>query len=191
MTASPVPGQVGIRARSRASNPPRTPLPGCRFGPVSVDWCVGGGNVPASGLVERQLFDNLEIDWQRLSGPEIAREPAKNAVKSDGAGEGELPEPTLRNIRLEDLKDTKRLLVLYDQAVKTGLIKGSEHMRREFISLAEHALTEGTVNPCGLFVHLVWNGRFDAITLGDEDTSTVRLKQLEDNRFMKFSLYLI
>jgi hypothetical protein len=129
--------------------------------------------------VERQLFDNLEIDWQRLSGPEIAREPAKNADKSEKAGEGELPEPTLRNIRLEDLKDTRRLLVLYDQAVKTGLIKGSEHMRREFVALAEHALAEGTVNPCGLFAYLIKNGRFDAITLRDEDEAVARLKRCE------------
>lgn len=132
--------------------------------------------MPASELVERQLFDNLEIDWQRLSGPAIEREPAKNAVKSTGAGEGELPEPTLRYVRLEDLQDTKRLLVLYDQAVESGLIKGSEHMRREFVSLAEHALAEGTVNPCGLFVYLLRNDRFDAITLRDEDRAVTRLR---------------
>jgi hypothetical protein len=129
--------------------------------------------------VERQLFDNVEIDWQRLSGPAIARKTAKNAVKSAGVGEGELPEPTLRNVRLEDLQDTKRLLVLYDQAVESGLIKGSEHMQREFVSLAEHALAEGTVNPCGFFVYLVRHGRFDAITLRDEDEAVARLKRCE------------
>lgn len=128
--------------------------------------------------MERQLFDNLEIDWQRLSGPEIAREPAKKADKSEKAGEGELPEPTLRSVRLEDLQDTRRLLVLYDQAVEAGFIKhDSEHMRIEFVALAEHALAEGTVNPCGLFVHLVRHGRFDAITLRDEDRALVRLNR--------------
>jgi hypothetical protein len=62
----------------------------------------------------RQLFDNLEIDWGRLSGPEIGREAARNAANRDGAGEHDLPEPALRHVRMEDFRDTKRLLALYD-----------------------------------------------------------------------------
>lgn len=124
-----------------------------------------------------RLFDNLEIDWGRLQGPAIEREAAKNAANRDGAGEGDLPEPTLRDVRMEDLRDTRRLLALYDQAVKSGLIRDSEHMRIEFMSLAEHALAEGTTNPCGLFVYLVRNKRFDAITLRDEDGSVEQLRR--------------
>lgn len=126
----------------------------------------------------RQLFDNLEIDWGRLSGPAVARDAAKDAANRDGAGECNLPEPTLRYVRMEDLKDTMRLLVLYDQAVKAGLIRDSEHMRLAFVALAEHALDRGTTNPCGLFAYLLKNGRFDAITVRDEDRAVARLKEL-------------
>ncbi|WP_169981121.1 hypothetical protein [Tautonia rosea] len=125
----------------------------------------------------RQLFDNLEIDWGRLKGPAIARDAAKDAENCDEAGEESLPEPTLRDIRMEDLRNTKRLLVLYDQAVKTGLIDDSEQMRLAFASLVEHALDWGTTNPCGLFVYLLKNGRFDAITLRDENRAAARLKE--------------
>lgn len=135
--------------------------------------------MPASGLMLGRIFDNLEIDWGQLQGPAIERDAAKNAANRDGAGESDLPEPTLRDVRLEDLRDTRRLLVLYDRAVKSGLIRDSEHMRIEFVSLAEHALAEGTVNSCGLFVHLVKNKRFDAITLRDEDRARLMLKTFE------------
>lgn len=124
----------------------------------------------------RQLFDNLEIDWGRLSGPAIGREAAKNAADREGTGEGKLPEPTLRDVRMEDLRDTNRLLVLYDRAVETGLIDDSEQMSLAFVALAEHALDRGTTNPCGLFAYLLKNERFDAITLRDEDRAVARLK---------------
>jgi hypothetical protein len=126
-----------------------------------------------------RLFDNLEIDWGRLQGPAIEREAAKNAANRDEAGERDLPEPTLRDVRMEDLRDTRRLLVLYDRAVEAGIVKDSEHMRNEFMSLAEHALAEGTTNPCGLFVYLVKNRRFDAITLRDEDRMRVNLNTFQ------------
>jgi len=130
-------------------------------------------------LVSRRLFDNLEIDWERLQGPAIERETAKNAANLGVSGECDLPEPTLRDVRMEDLRDTRRLLVLYDRAVEAGLVRDSEHMRIEFVSLAEHALAEGTTNPCGLFVYLVKNRRFDAITLRDEDRARLMLKMFE------------
>ena len=125
----------------------------------------------------RQLFDNLEIDWGRLTGPAIGREAARDAADHVRAGEGGLPGPTLRHVRMEDLRDTQRLLLLYDQAVKAGIVRDSEHMRIEFVSLAEHALDRGKSNPCGLFVHLLRGGRFDAITLRDEDRAQYRLKR--------------
>lgn len=133
--------------------------------------------MPASALVVRQLFDNLEIDWGRLSGPAVARDAAKNAADREGEGEGKLPEPTLRHMRMEDLRDTRRLLLLYDQAVRIALIDDSEHMQIAFVALAEHALERGTTNPCGLFAYLLRNGHFDAITLRGEDRAIARLKE--------------
>jgi hypothetical protein len=77
----------------------------------------------------------------------------------------------------EDLKDTGRLLVLYDQAVARGWVTPSERDRLRFVSAAEHARAVGTRNPCGLFARLVRTGLWSFLTQGDEDAAGVRLKR--------------
>jgi hypothetical protein len=62
-----------------------------------------------------------------------------------------IPAPTLRNVRIEDLKDTGRLLDLHRQAIDRKLIGASESDRLEFVAAAEHALAVGNGNPPGLF----------------------------------------
>ena len=74
---------------------------------------------------------------------------------TDGAGGGPLPAPTLNDVRVEDLKDTGRLLRLHAQAVARGLVGSSEADRLRFVGAAEHALALGTGNPCGS-VHVTW-----------------------------------
>jgi hypothetical protein len=88
-----------------------------------------------------------------------------------------LPAPTLRAVRSEDLQDTGRTLELYGQAVKAGLVTGSEADRLRFVAAAEHARAIGTTNPCGLFVRLVRGRLWSFLTQDDEDAANARLKR--------------
>src|SRR5205823_1970722 len=84
--------------------------------------------------------------------------------------------PTLRHIVPEDLQDTARLLLLFEQAYQEGLIGKSESERLTFVSLAEHARVVGAQNPCGLFAELLRRERWHFITEHDEDAAYARLK---------------
>src|SRR5262249_24084758 len=75
------------------------------------------------------------------------------------------------------LRDTGRLLDLYDQAVGQGLVPASEWGRLRFVAAAEHARIIGTRNPCGLFVRLVRGGLFHFATQDDETSAGVRLRR--------------
>jgi hypothetical protein len=92
--------------------------------------------------------------------------------------EGERPgKPELRHVVPEDLKDTGRLLELYEQAVELGLVTGSEHDRLRFVAAAEHARVIGTKNPCGLFARLVRGGLLHFVTYDDEVAASVRMRR--------------
>jgi hypothetical protein len=85
--------------------------------------------------------------------------------------------PTLRHIVPDDLQDTARLLALFEQAQRHGLIGHSESDRLTFLGLAEHARVVGTHNPCGLFAALIRRQRWHYVTDSDEDAAATRLKQ--------------
>ena len=76
----------------------------------------------------------------------------------------------------EDLKDTGRLLDLYNQAIALEYVTPSERDRLQFVAAAEHARVIGTKNPCGLFVRLVRCGLWSFLTQDDEDAANARLK---------------
>jgi hypothetical protein len=84
--------------------------------------------------------------------------------------------PTLRDITRDDLKETSRLVTLFDQAVKEGLISGSEADRLKFMSAAVHAQAVGS-EPPRLFAWLVRERRWNYITQADEDEANSRLKR--------------
>ena len=85
--------------------------------------------------------------------------------------------PTLRNISLHDLRNTERLLQLYTQAVKAGLIGSSEADRLAFVALAQHVVAYRPDNAGGLFTQLLRKRHFDYITQDDEDSALRRLKR--------------
>jgi hypothetical protein len=87
-----------------------------------------------------------------------------------------LPAPKLADLRIEDLKDTGRLLDLLGQAIDRQLVGSSEADRLKFVALAEHALAIGKENPPGLLAYLLRAGCWRYITQGDEDRAQVRLK---------------
>src|SRR5262245_9373142 len=86
------------------------------------------------------------------------------------------PAPILRHIVLDDLQDTARLLVLFEQAHMQGLIGNSDSERLTFLAMAEHARVRGSSNPCGLFAELIRRQRWDYITDSDEEAAYQRLK---------------
>jgi hypothetical protein len=89
---------------------------------------------------------------------------------------GGLPVPRLEDVRVEDLKDTARLLDLLGQAVARGLVTGSEADRLRFVGAAEHARAIGQGNPAGLFIHLVRGKLWRYLTQDDEDRANGRIK---------------
>jgi hypothetical protein len=106
--------------------------------------------------------------------------PAAPAARSPSDPQATRPapgKPDLRNVLTEDLKDTGRLLELYEQAVGLGLVPPSEWGRLRFVAAAEHARVIGTKNPCGLFVRLVRGGLFHFATGDDEQAASVRLRR--------------
>jgi hypothetical protein len=76
----------------------------------------------------------------------------------------------------EDLIDTARLLILFEQAYTQGLIGKSDSERLTFLSLAEHAKVVGSSNPCGLFAALVRRQCWHFVTESDEDAAHQRFK---------------
>jgi hypothetical protein len=107
--------------------------------------------------------------------PSVAPEP-----RSSSAPRAKRPppgKPDFRNVVIEDLRDTGRLLELYNQAVGLGLVTASECDRLRFVAAAEHARVIGTRNPCGLFVRLVRGGLWHFATHDDETAASMRLRR--------------
>lgn len=101
----------------------------------------------------------------------------KDQKRLKGEDQAPLPPSTLRNISLLDLRNTERLLELYAQAVKAGLIGAAEADRFAFVALAQHVLAYRPTNAGGLFTQLLRKRHFDYITQGDEDLALRRLKR--------------
>ena len=77
--------------------------------------------------------------------------------------------PTLRCIRPEDLRRKGRLLALHKQACERGLASPGVAGTLRFLALAARARRVGTRNACGLLAWLLREGKWDTITLDDED----------------------
>jgi hypothetical protein len=103
--------------------------------------------------------------------------PAALPASAPGAASLAPGKPDLRNVLPEDLKDTGRLLELYQQALGLGLVTPSEWDRLRFVAAAEHARIIGTRNPCGLFVRLVRGGLLHFTTCDDQEAASVRLRR--------------
>ena len=80
-------------------------------------------------------------------------------------------------VLVHDLRETERLLQLYNQAVTAGFLSRSEGDRLNFVALAQHVLSYRPDNPGGLFTQLLRKRHFDYITQDDEDTAQRRLKR--------------
>jgi hypothetical protein len=85
--------------------------------------------------------------------------------------------PSLKHIVPEDLKDTTRLLVLFEEAQGMGLIGGSENERLTFVATAERARVRAITNAPGLFAQLVRRRAWHFVAQDDEDRAHTRLRE--------------
>jgi hypothetical protein len=85
--------------------------------------------------------------------------------------------PTLKHIVSEDLRDTTRLLTLFEEAQEQGIIGGSESERLTFVATAERARLTAISNAPGLFAELVRRRLWHFVTQDDEDRAHKRLRE--------------
>jgi hypothetical protein len=85
-------------------------------------------------------------------------------------------EPRITAVTLADLRDTRRLLLLRDDAVARGLIRDNEQDRLRFVAAAEHALRVGD-DPVKVFGAMVWRGRWLYLAACDEQAALDRLSR--------------
>lgn len=105
------------------------------------------------------------------------QEPAQRGPTGVCKTKGTVGKPTMKHVVASDLSDDDRLLALFEDAQRVGVVTGSEADRLRFVAAAEHARTVGTRNPCGLFVHLVRSKLWHFITQDDENAGSKRLKR--------------
>ncbi len=96
-----------------------------------------------------------------------------------GEGRETWPEPSLKNIRREDLHHFSRLERLYFEAVERGWIPTSEAAALNFISAAVKAREVGD-DPVRLFVTLVRRGLWHHINQAQEDCARRALARHRD-----------
>lgn len=164
---------------------------GARIG-VNLQWRGASGGVDGQTRLQSDLRPPSELSTTVSRPPCLNQKPLpereyKNQKPTSGGPTGvfirergrEQPaeKPSIRHVVRNDLTDTGRLLELHRQAVEKGLAKPGERGRLEFVSLAEHALTFGKKNPCGLFVSNLKNRRFGFINQTDEDDANRRIKE--------------
>ena len=155
---------------------------------INLDWSRHGVResvrplavpklAPPPAQIEPKLAPPLSYE-KPLSGKENYQKPASSGPSGVSSHEKiKCQKPDVKNVVIEDLKDTGRLLELHGQAVDIGLVTTSERDRLRFVGAAEHARAVGTKNPCGLFVRLVRCALWNFLTQDDEDAANVRLKR--------------
>ncbi len=139
-------------AGKRAQSPPRNAVDGPQTPPLYR-------NKELSTITENQK-------------PSRSRPGVKNRTRIHYA-------PTLKHITLEDLRDPVRLDQLYRRAIEAGSLTHSMSTRMCWFAAAEHALTVGKQNPCGLFAMLCRRKLWRHITQADEDAARATLKRLD------------
>lgn len=118
-----------------------------------------------------------------LNGELLTESKNQNPAGADRSGvcneEPEKKPPTMKHVEIEDLRDTERTLLLFEEAVehRVGGLTGSEGDRLKFVAAAERAISVGTENPPGFFARIVRSGLWHHITQGDEDAAHRRLKR--------------
>ena len=147
---------------------------------VDLAWEQNGSkfSTAETGPLEREIATESGPPMRNQKPPTESyrnQEPAKRGPATGVCTEG-LKSPNIKHVLVEDLKSMHRVLELFEQASKRGLVDGGDRGRLSFVAGAEHALVIGSKNPCGLFA---WNLRhgFPYVSNSDEDAALRRLKE--------------
>jgi hypothetical protein len=108
------------------------------------------------------------------------QKPAQTAGPT-GAYALKMRAPSLRDVKRIDLEDPSRLVGLFVQAERRGLIRRSDADKLAFLAAAEHAKRVGTKNVCGLFSSLVKRRLFSVVSQADEDKARQVLVRLRES----------
>jgi hypothetical protein len=86
--------------------------------------------------------------------------------------------PDLNNVTVQDLQDPWRLAALFKQARLRGWVRKTEAEFLAVFAAGVHALRVGCTNPCGMFMWLVVNRRWEHLSNTDEDFARRLLRRL-------------
>ncbi|MEO1698743.1 MAG: hypothetical protein AAFU73_15715 [Planctomycetota bacterium] len=159
---------------------------------VNLTWSGAAERSPAKGSVAHRESAPLEGRNGTVSAPPESKQPSLQGEiypstprgvapgppdeSFRGSEDKELGAPNLSKLVRADLRDTSRVMELFDQALSSRLWKSrgwapSEgHLQRlNWAAAARRANVRGGSNPCGLFIHLVTRGKWDHISNDDED----------------------
>ena len=132
-------------------------------------------NALIGGLYKRTPFNKLKLNNQ-YSTLSTSRIKTTKEYPFSGFPKGKDSTPTIKDIKLDDLKRLSRLLVLYNQAVKARWIEDSEYNLRNFVAAAVRA-TKVSGNPVKIFVGIVKKGLWNYITIEQEERAADVLKK--------------
>lgn len=142
---------------------------------------VNYGAAPPTGLPGRtaELPVGLPcpVPEEKLSSRLKNQKPANRGPAGVFNGKDLKKKPTMIHVEPWDLKDTGRLLELFEDAQRLNLVGGGYEDQLLFVAAAERALVKGTMNPCGFFVRVVRSKLWHHVTNGDEDAAHERLKK--------------
>jgi hypothetical protein len=105
------------------------------------------------------------------------QKPSEDEIQTGILETPKIEQPTLKHIVPEDLRDTTRLLTLFEEAQGKGIIGSSESERLIFVATAERARLTAVTNAPGLFAELVRRRLWHFITQDDEDRAQKRLRE--------------
>lgn len=147
---------------------------------INLAWRTGEGRVKVGPNVllksppsTRRLDTDLpppDSNRKLLNGSKNQNPPARPGVQKQHP-------PELNHVQPEDLHDMRRLLELFGQAQKAGLIGGSDHERLQFVTAAVRARSRANKNPGGFFARLVRRRLWHFATAEEESRAQTLLKR--------------
>lgn len=156
---------------------------------VNLDWA----DAPASRMTEAILAP-LPAKKSPRFAPPLRDKGTSFGTENQGTRRGEPSglrgasewergtkecRPSLRNIRPDDLRRTKRVLELYEQASRAGWLVPSEANRTNVVAAAARA-TRAQGDPARIFVAIVRRGLWHHITGEEEARAVAALKRIDD-----------
>ncbi len=151
----------------------------------NLDWCGDSPQRKSPPLREHSTTGSpppIRTGNSSFGRSENQKPPGASGGGGTGACKqaGRAGKPTLRHVVPDDLRDSNRLLKLFDQARRLGLVNGSSMAKLQFFGAAERAKARARRNACGLFVSIIRQNLFRYISQDEEDAANRKLKRLLD-----------